>query len=274
MARTTDNAAVTAATLAALGNAYQSAAQYPQALEALTEAQIIFSQTENEPKLRTTLSKIAKIHQEMGNTEAAIATYQTLISSLNGSEDTKARAQTLETVGALHGGEERYGEARLNYQNAASLWAQLGDSDRQINALTRTGQNSAALNEISAGMDAYNQALAIAQQSANREKEAGVLKLQGDLLLSAQRYNEAATAYRQEANVWQDLDENERAIRSYLALAKLYSNSGQGGAILPSYQQALNLATATNDTRQIATIHEAIGGYYRTVQQYPEALDN
>ncbi|NEO84928.1 MAG: tetratricopeptide repeat protein, partial [Spirulina sp. SIO3F2] len=271
--------------LGRLGKAYRQQEQYELALDAYQRKLTLHEELEPQEEwntqysISTTLSSIARIYQEQGNIEKAIAYYQQQVehqrhSSLSLFFDL---LNTLDNIGRIYREQDDFEMAIAIYQNELEFAKAQETQSLYAELLGRIARLYRSLNNNDQALDYFRQQLVVQQNNQQDEygsSQSDILQNLADIHLEK---GDAITAldYLQAAvRVSQELGEPYYMLRSFGSLGYFYSQQGQYSEALSTYQQQLGVAQEWGEPRFIAGALSAMGGVYYQLENHDQAIDH
>lgn len=186
----------------------------------------------------------------------------------------KAQAADDEAVALVAEGTARaFQAASAKFQEAARLYREEGDRDREAQALVGAGFVSDRLGEKAAAMKHYEQALAIFRALANRYWEALTLGNLGGVNADLGERQKALECYSQALLTFKALGDARSEARTLTSIGQVYAELGEKQKALEYYNQALPLRRAAGDKGGEATTLNNIGSAYSALGERQKALE-
>lgn len=111
--------------------------------------------------------------------------------------DRAAEAHHLTSIGTVHTHQGRYQQATDHYQQALTLFRELGDAEGQARALTNLGSVHFQQGRFQQATDHHHQAITLCREIGDRAGEAHALTYLGNVYQRQGHYGQAADYYRQ-----------------------------------------------------------------------------
>ncbi len=277
-----------ARSLLVFGNILLSLERYDEAMEYLLEAAEWFLKLEDAQSEAEVLAKIAAIHERRRHVDEAEAAWHRIaelldvlgvpteiktleafarLARLRG-DDTEALAHYLDAIelaeragatdtearlrnsaGILEWQKGRYEEALSHYRRAIELF-QLREDDEGIGLMMNSiGLTLKRMGRHPEAEDQIHDAIETHRAKGHTQLEAYALAVLGDIYSDSARYEEAIDAYARSLQLRWDID--DRAGEGWMLhhLARVHAARGENGRALEYVEQALAVATETNDER-------------------------
>lgn len=168
--------------------------------------------------------------------------------------------------------ENKESEARLVYEQALELSQQMGTRFLEAAALC----NLAGCLETTDGQkgnEYYRQAYQIAEQIGDKQQEARILLVWGNLFSSRNQSYRAIDLYRKAVSIAQQIGIESLQLRLLNVLGTAYSNLQQFQPAIYIYNQALLLAQKIEDNNEKAEILSNLGQASTQLKQYAQAVE-
>ncbi|MEP0829947.1 tetratricopeptide repeat protein [Microcoleus sp. AS-A8] len=174
--------------------------------------------------------------------------------------------------------EQGTGEARqqaiAKYQEALSIWRQLGTRSEEASTLLGIGTLYSFLNENQSSLEYYQQALAIRRELKDRTGEAIMLFSVGGAYAKLDQIPLALDAYNQALSLFQAQNEPALAANTLVSLGGIYFKSGETQKTLDAYNQALVIQRAQKDMAGQAETLQAMGRVYTSLGEPNKAIES
>ncbi len=252
------------ATLTQLGLAYYRQGRYPQALQALQQAEQFPSDFQQQGQ-RSSLKGMVYLQQ--GDYWQAFQQLQ----RAEGSQlrDIAAENRTRIALGETYHYLGGYTKA-LQYLELGQRTA--GDQFDRGWALQAIGDVQFNLGEYKQAQNYYQQALALRRSVGDRLGAARTLSSLGLTYQELSQYDAAFSAYQEALSVISGLGDHTGRVYLLNNLGTAYLKQGQTQQALDYLQQALATTRLVNGTGRALTLTN-LGNYHRQLKQYPQAID-
>ncbi len=252
------------ATLTQLGLAYYRQGRYPQALQALQQAEQFPSNFQQQGQ-RSSLKGMVYLQQ--GDYWQALQQLQ----RAEGSQlrDIAAENRTRIALGETYHYLGGYTKA-LQYLELAQRAA--NDPFDRGWALQAIGDVQFNLGEYKQAQDYYQQALAIRRSVGDRLGAARTLSSLGLAYQELSQFEAALSSYQEALSIISGLGDSTGRVYLLNNLSRAYLKQGQTQPALDYLQQALATTRLINGTGRALTFTN-LGNYYRQLQQYAQAID-
>ncbi len=174
---------------------------------------------------------------------------------------------------AEQGTAESRQQAIAKYEQALSIWRQLGERPQEATTLLSIGTLYYGLNESQKALDYYNQALAVRRELNDRVGEAIMLFSIGGAYSNLGDNQKALEYYNQALSLFQTEKQPSLAASTLVNLGGIYFKSGETDKALDAYTQALSLQNAQNDLPGQANTLQALGRVYTSLGEPHKALN-
>ena len=169
--------------------------------------------------------------------------------------------------------EEERQQAIHAFQHAINRFQALDDVSDLIDVLIRFGNFLASQSRYENALELFYQALQLASEIGDREKEALSRINCGYIYNLSGQYQKALNFYQQSLQIAHDTSDREREAISLLGSGNAYYNSGRYQSAIDFYQQSLQITREVNAHRDEACILGNLGNVYYKLGQYQRAID-
>ena len=122
-------------------------------------------------------------------------------------------------------------------------------------------------------IDYHQQALTISQEIGNREREGNALKYLGDFYLCFRQYQQAIDYYQQALTIVREIGDREGESHALNYLGTAYNCLGQNQQAIDYHQQALTILQEIGNRRGEGHVLVYLGVVYLQLGQYQQAID-
>lgn len=191
-----------------LGRILRSMRNIDSALPHLVESQKLFlaqarqGDTSAELMATYTVGEIGDCYQLLGQLDRAEAAYKEMIPLLEKQGDKRALAIAKVNLSSLHKSQGRYADAMKGCIEARKIFEDLGEEVTVASLLGAIGSIQTEMELFDEAEVSFRQALAIAVQHKDLDKEGDTLLRLGTLYDSLERLEEAATLYSQAIDIY------------------------------------------------------------------------
>ena len=184
----------------------------------------------------------------------------------------KAQADVLFTEGRALVQKRQLRPALLKFEQALSIYREVGDRSREAESLLWIGYTKGELADHTGALEAYDAGLLICRELGKREWEGATLNNIGYSYSHLGQYEEALAYYRKALIIAREVGDlaGEGAILNNIGEA--YYRRGQRREALDYLEQALTIRREIGDRRGIGQSLNNIGAVYDHLGQYEEAL--
>ncbi len=163
----------------------------------------------------------------------------------------------------------RWDDALTNYQQALTLFRQVGSRLGEANTRKAIGDVQRFRDDLDAALDSYSQALTLFRQVGSRLGEANTLQAIGDVQRFRDDLDAALDSYSQALTLFRQVGSRLGEANTLQAIGDVQRFRDDLDAALDSYSQALTLFRQVGDRLGEANTRKAIGD----VQQFRKDLD-
>ena len=230
--------------LNAMGVAYQSLGEYPQAIANYGEAAAIRVEIGDERGVAVSLKNRASVHLAMGHIAEAEPDLRAAREIYEKIGDRKGVADVWNDFGALHEGRGEYAEARKAYQEALRIRRELGDEQQLAQSYDNVGYVFFLEGEHDNALVYWQQALDLRRKIG--DKAGVVLSTQnmGFLQTTRGRWSEAMKSFLDALEQSREIDFKNALAVSHGNIGLLHQYDGRYAAALSSYAEALSILRA------------------------------
>lgn len=209
----------------------------------------------------------------LGQFQAALQTYQQVLSIRKIFNDKAGIAETLDNLGEVYTNLSLYDKALEVLQQALVIRKELDDKAGTGETLNNIGLVYRQLGEYSKALELHQQALEIAKNIGKKSVEGEALHNLAAVYAARGEYDRALELYKQTLEIRKEVGDRRDEGRTLNNIGGVYSSLGQYEQALNYYQQALAIRRTINDKAGIGRLLSNIGLVYRQLSQYPKALE-
>ncbi|AEW93920.1 MULTISPECIES: cyclophane-containing RiPP biosynthesis TPR protein HaaT [Streptomycetaceae] len=231
-ARRTGDRRALAGALAELGVVRRCMAAYPEAVEALHEAEVLYEAVGDRKGRADALNQAGIVRYMTADNEAAV------------------RAQS----------------------EALSIYRELGDRLGQANALADLGMVRRQMSRFDEAVEAQSEALSIYRELHDRYGEANSLRDLGIVHCLMGEYDRAARRHREAFDIYQELDDRHHQAYALNELGLVRRLVGDVAGSHDAHTQALEIYTDLGDRFGRANSVRHLGALHRVSGRAPEAI--
>ncbi|VXD13575.1 hypothetical protein PL8927_270041 [Planktothrix serta PCC 8927] len=189
-------------------------------------------------------------------------------------EQKKAEAERLLDQGLEEYYRSQYRQALQSWQQALTIYQEIGDRQGEGNALNRLGLAYGSLGQNQQAIDYHQQALTIYQEIGDRSGEAKVLNNLGVAYVSLGQNQQAIDYHQQALTIYQEIGDRSGEGHALNNLGFAYRFLGQYQPAIDYYQQALTIVREIGDrSGEEAKVLNNLGVAYRSLVQNQQAID-
>ncbi|NEO86482.1 MAG: tetratricopeptide repeat protein [Spirulina sp. SIO3F2] len=174
----------------------------------------------------------------------------------------------------------QFNAASQSWQQALTLYRQIGNRQGESASLGSLGRVYDALGQYQRAIDLHEQALDIARDIGNRQGEAASLGNLGGAYDALGQYQRAIALYEQALDITRDIGDRQGEASSLVNLGRVYDAFGQYQRAIAFYEQALDIARDIGNRQgeavslgNLGRVYDAFGQYQRAITFYEQALD-
>lgn len=170
-------------------------------------------------------------------------------------------------------------EALVAWEEALTLYREIGSSLGETNALNNLGLAYMGLSQYHQAIDYYEQSLALALRLQNRQAEANALNNLGEAHRYLSQYQRAIEYYEQSLAIAEDIDYRVGIANSLNNSGLAYASLSQYDRAIAFYEDSLAIAQASqyrtgeaNALNNLGLIYGALSDYHRAIDYYEQSL--
>jgi eukaryotic-like serine/threonine-protein kinase len=255
----TDNQEQNAASLHALGVAYERLDKPDEALRNFRESLALKRQIGQRRGMAVTLRELAKVQSGLGDAKAALASYDEALQISREIGDKRGVGSTLLDLGNVYDDQGDHDKALGLYQESLQVERDIGDESMQAICLNNIGSAREAKGEYQDALTYFQQALQLREKANVPDDIVESVHNVAETAARMGQYDQAVSQYMRALDLRRSLnDQRGAAIESY-SLGALFQHQGRLGAALNSKQEALRAFTDLKD--RTYWMAEILSGY-------------
>ena len=209
----------------------------------------------------------------LGKKSEALDHYQQALTIYREVGDRISEGSTLNNLGLVYDSLGKKSEALDYYQQALVIGREVGDSRGEGVTLNNLGSVYNSLGKQSEAQDYYQQALVIGREVGDSRGEGVTLNNLGLVYDSLGKKSEALDYYQQALEIYREVGDRRGEGVTLNNLGSVYDDLGQKQEALDYYQQALEIYREMGDRRNEGVTLSNLGSVYNSLGKKPEALD-
>jgi CHAT domain-containing protein/tetratricopeptide (TPR) repeat protein len=166
-----------------------------------------------------------------------------------------------------------YRHALADYSQSYALTKATGDLRSKANTLTEIGRVYRYLGENRKSLDVLSQALPLMREAGNRQGEAATLSNIGEILFNLGENQKALEYLNQTLAISREIADRQTEAYALSSIGAVYSLMGENEKAIDSFKQALALNRATGNRRGEAFTLNNMGEIYFDLGNPQKALD-
>ncbi len=163
-------------------------------------------------------------------------------------------------------------QAVEKYKSVLPLWRELGDRQREADALGALGGLSRTLREYQPALDYFNQALELRRALNDRKREANTLGNIGQTYEMMKQHKQALDYYRQSLPLLRETDNQRGEAITLSNLGSAHHQAGEQQQAIENFEQAAAAWRKLGDQKEEAGAHVRAGLAYEKLNDRPKAL--
>ncbi|MFH7245858.1 MAG: CHAT domain-containing protein [Spirulina sp.] len=187
--------------------------------------------------------------------------------------DRQGESSALGSLGVAYAGLGQYERAIDFYEQHLAIARQIGDRRGEGSALGNLGNAYADLGQYERAIDFYEQHLAIARQIGDRRGEGSTLGNLGNAYAALGQYERAIDFYEQHLAIARQIGDRRGEGNALGNLGNAYLNLGQYERAIDFYEQYLAIARQIGDRQGEGNALGSLGNAYLNLGQYERAID-
>ena len=188
-------------------------------------------------------------------------------------EQKQAEADRLFNQGIEEFYRSQYRQGLQSWQQALTIYREIGDRQGEGNALGALGNAYDSLGQYQQAIDYHQQRLTIAREIGDRGGEGNALNNLGLAYRSLGQYQLAIDYHQQALTIAREIRYRQGEGFALGNLGLAYNNLGQYQQAIDYHQQALTILREIGDHRREGSVLGNLGNAYRSLGQYQQAID-
>ena len=258
-----------------LGLLYSLAEKFPEAVEHLKTALIIFEKYE-------ILDRLAQSYSQLGIVEENATEYTNALKAFTASQKINEeigedlnRAREFRRIGKIYSLRlNRFNEAKEYFTKAYDLFVELEQAELQVELLLDLGLVAEKEGDFERSLNYFLQAQVLAEENNFRPGLSKALLYQANSHWFQGDYQEAFRAQRQSLEIAKSLNDKLRQAFIYNTLGLIHWTLNDSGRALKNLHHSLDLATEMHSPIDIASAHNNIGLVHRKEKRYEKSLES
>ncbi|HEY9817764.1 MAG TPA: tetratricopeptide repeat protein [Candidatus Obscuribacterales bacterium] len=203
-----------------LGNAYQALGQYQQAIKLYQQALDVQRSVGNRKFESNSLGGLGDAYRALGEYEQAIDFHQQSLAIRHEIGDRHGEASSLGNLGNAYYSLGQYEQAINFQQQSLAIQREIGDRNGEANSLGNLGSAYNSIGQYPQAINFHQQSLAIDREIGDRDGEATSLLNMGNALARLDQHYEALQSYQQALVIYEELKLNHKIEQCKTAIAK------------------------------------------------------
>jgi tetratricopeptide (TPR) repeat protein len=246
------------ATLANLGNAYQSLGQYQQAIKFHQQWLNIAREIGDRFGEGGALGNIGNAHQSLGQYQRAIDFHQQWLNIAREIGNRNGEGSALGGIGLAYQSLGQYQQAIEFQQQWLNIAREIGDRNGEGSALGNIGNAHQSLGQYQQAIDFHQQSLNLARELGNRFGEGSALGNIGNAHQSLGQYQQAIDFHQQSLNLAREIGDRDGEARAWFNLGLALENVNRESDAIGAYRNALKLWQAMGLDANVQGCNKAI----------------
>lgn len=204
----------------------------------------------------------------------AIEVFGRALSFAAASGDVRLEQRALGGLGVAYSQVDRPVDALQHLMKALDFARRTGDQRHEAQWLGSLGQALWRFDQAEDAIRALSEAIAIARRIDDTELQAGLLTLLGEIHAARGQAPRARECYTRALDLYRRRGQGAEQMPILSALAALAAGNGQIGAAIALCEQALQIATVTDDKSATVRLHGRLARLVQRRHDYALALDH
>ncbi|MCS6820924.1 MAG: tetratricopeptide repeat protein, partial [Microscillaceae bacterium] len=260
-----------------LADSYYSMSQYEQALQSYQKALTHFENDKeaNQKKLgrkAATYIRIAKVYNQLGQTEKRKQTLQEALKIAQNLEDKSYLAEIYKTMASMYFENREYQLAKEFYLKAKETFTQLNDKSELVYALANLANLANLDNDLKQAENYINQALKIAQEINDEHALSICYRKLANMEMTQGNPKKAQTNLEKALAIAQKSNDKQEEGQILIAIGFSYTTQGNFTKGKEFYQKAQALAQNIKDADLEASAISSLGWLELVAGNYSQAI--
>ena len=247
--------------------------QFQAALQTYQQVLTIRQNSKDKAGIAQTLNQIGEVYTNLSQYDNAMEALQQALNIRKQLNNPAGVGETLNNIGIVHRYLADYTKALSLHQEALEIGKKTGKSAIVGEALHNIAAVSAAQGDYDKALELYKQALAIRQQVGDKRDEARTLNNIGGVYSSLGEYDRSLEYFQQALAIRKSINDKAGIGRVLSNIGLVYRQLAQYSQALESYQQALPILREIDDKASVGSTLNGIGVIYEEQGQYDKALE-
>ena len=210
---------------------------------------------------------------ETSQFQEALQSYQQALSIYRELGDRAREGATLHNIGAVYRKLGQYPEALKHFQQALVIRREVGDRAGEGTTLHNIGAVYSKLGQYPQALEHCQQALVIRREVGDRVGEGATLRCIGEAYSRLGLYPQALKQFQQALVISREVNDRAGEGATLHNIGLVYRKLGQYSQALEQLQQALVIRREVGDRTGEGNTLSNIGAVYSKLEQHPQALE-
>jgi signal transduction histidine kinase/DNA-binding response OmpR family regulator len=248
-------------------------AQYPEAVQAFTEALAFYRRTGNRAEAAGCLLNLGICREQLGQLSEALSCFFGALRTDEALGDTNNIASDYDQIAIIYKKQGHYGKAETFAQKAVALYGQTGNTAGQAATLINLGILYKSTKAYAKALDAYGRAGALFARAADPAGQAATLSNLGELYLQQGRHGLALDHFRRSLALSESIGWKEAILSSLEGLANVYTARRNTGPALGHAGRGIVLAEQIRSPEYRYKFNKLLAVNHKAAGNYPKALE-
>lgn len=247
-------------------------AQWPAALDRLSQAVDIFEELGDDSGKATALLHTGLLHEYRHLPKDALEYYEQYLEIARNLGDVSGEAMALDCLGSASRVLGQHDQALIHYRQSLEIHRKIGDLGSQAQVLMNISSIQVmALGRHHEALESDGQALEIFRRIGDVSGQAEALRAMGGTYRELGRFREALDSYEQALAICRESGDPAGQADIIVFQGAIYHHLGRYTRALESYERALDLYRTLGDLPGEAQALFYIGSYHHMFGRYAEA---
>lgn len=253
---------------------------HTQAKQFYLQAQMIFSETQNDRGKAWSLNLQGQTEEQLGNFGQALGLYREALGLYLAIGDEYGVAWSLVNLGNINLATGSFSEARSDYKKALRIYLKIRDQTGIASSLINLGRIDEFFGNYAMAARLHERSRMIYKEIGEQRGMVRALLLQGNALASMGQFEEAEELFSYGLELSKSLGDQSAVCRSLASLAAVRNQLADFKAASELFERSLRLARKIGDQDSIAWLLSNLGGialatgdYEKAKQYYRESIE-
>jgi CHAT domain-containing protein/Tfp pilus assembly protein PilF len=252
----------------------QNAEARRNAIKKFEEAASLFAHAGDKASEANTLRTIGTIHGRLSEFPKAAEYYAKAIEAFRLAGDKRSQAETHNSLGAIYFYSNQSDKSFPQVEQAAALYRELPDQRGEAESLGNLGSLYHQAGQPRKGLQYFFQSLPVLQAAKDQRNEARTLSNIATIYEELGEPQLALEHYQRALTMRRQLNDKRGVAVTLHNLASVYKNLGEAQKALDAEVEALSLVRDSGETFFLAALRNTMGTLYEDLGQPSKALES